>query len=192
MREAFAKRKFPWAAITGQELTDILVYLQNLPETKDLPHHFDFPPTGEGEKLFQSKGCVACHSGATAPETLPAESDSTDIAVDMWHHQPEMKQPRPTLSPEEMRQIIGYLWARQYFTGSGNAERGKKVFSREELRHLPQRPLERRSQAGQGEGRISDITMVAALWEHGPRMLDLMKSKNIAVAAVHGAADGAT
>ena len=84
MREAFAKRKFRWAAVTGQELTDILVYLQNLPETRDLAHHFEFPPSDAGEKLFQSKGCVACHSGATALEHLLKNQTLTDIAADMW------------------------------------------------------------------------------------------------------------
>ena len=32
-------------------------------------------------------------------------------------------------SQEEMRQIIGYIWARQYVSGNGNAERGHKVFA---------------------------------------------------------------
>ncbi len=177
MRAAFAKRKFPWAAITGQQLTDILVYLQNLPETKDLPHHFDFPPTGEGEKLFQSKGCVACHSGATAPEHFLQNQTLTDIAAAMWHHEPEMKQPSPNLSPQEMKELIGYLWARQYFTGKGNAERGKKVFAEKRCGACHNDPS---SGAPKLTGKDhSDITMVAALWEHGPRMLDLMKSKNI-------------
>ena len=36
MREAFAQRKLSWMALTAQELTDILVYLQNLPETRNL------------------------------------------------------------------------------------------------------------------------------------------------------------
>ena len=36
MRAEFAKRKLAWGKITGQELTDMLVYLQNLPETRNL------------------------------------------------------------------------------------------------------------------------------------------------------------
>ena len=36
MRAEFAKRKLAWGKITGQELTDMLVYLQNLPETRNV------------------------------------------------------------------------------------------------------------------------------------------------------------
>jgi mono/diheme cytochrome c family protein len=177
MREAFAQRKFPWAPLTGQELTDILVYLQNLPETRELVRHFEFPPSEAGEKLFQSKGCVNCHSGARALEHLLKNQTLTDIAADMWDHQPEMKQPAPALSPEEMRQIVGYIWARQYFTGTGNAERGKKVFAAKSCGTCHNDPSSGAPKLTKGH---SDITMVAALWEHGPRMLDLMNSKKIA------------
>jgi mono/diheme cytochrome c family protein len=177
MREAFAKRKFRWAALTGQELTDILVYLQNLPETRDLAHRFEFPPSDAGEKLFQSKGCVTCHSGATALEHLLKNQTLTDIAADMWDHQPEMKQPSPSLSPEEMRQIIGYIWTRQYFTGTGSAERGKKVFAAKSCGTCHNDPSSGAPKLTKGQ---SDITMVAVLWEHGPRMLDVMNSKKIA------------
>jgi len=126
----FRQAKFRWAALTGQELTDILVYLQNLPETRDLTHRFRVPAHRTRERsCFKSKGCVTCHSGATALEHLLKNQTLTDIAADMWDHQPEMKQPSPAMSPEEMRQIIGYIWTRQYFTGTGSAERGKKVFA---------------------------------------------------------------
>jgi cytochrome c2 len=176
MRAAFAQRKFPWAALTGQQLTDILVYLQNLPETRDLVHHFEFPPSEEGEKLFQSKGCTTCHTGSMALEHLLKNQTLTDIAAAMWHHQPQMKQPPPTLSPEEMRALIGYIWERQYFTGTGNAERGKKVFAEKGCATCHNDPSSGAPKLGKGN---SDITMVAALWEHGPRMLDLMTAKKI-------------
>jgi mono/diheme cytochrome c family protein len=178
MREAFAQRKFPWAQLSGQELTDILVYLQNLPETREVARHFEFPPADAGEKLFQSKGCTNCHTGARAPERLLKNQTLTDIAADMWDHQPQMK--APEMTPEEMRQVIGYLWARQYFTGSGNAERGKKVFSAKNCGTCHNDPASGAPKLGKGKDAYSDITMVATLWEHGPRMLDLMTAKKIA------------
>jgi mono/diheme cytochrome c family protein len=178
MRAAFAQRKFPWAHLAGQELTDILVYLQNLPETRNLARSFELPPAGAGETLFQSKGCTNCHTGARAPERLLKNQTLTDIAADMWDHQPQMK--APDLSPEEMRQIIGYLWTRQYFTGSGNAERGKKVFSAKNCATCHNDPSVGAPKLGKGKDAYSDITMVATLWEHGPRMLEAMTAKKIA------------
>jgi mono/diheme cytochrome c family protein len=176
MREAFAQKQLRWMPITGQELTDMLVYLQNLPETKALPRTFELPTADGGEKVFQAKGCVNCHSGASAPERLLKNRTLTDIAAGMWNHQPEMKQPAPQLTAEEMRQLAGYLWARQYFTGNGNVERGKKVFTSKSCATCHNDPSSGAPKLGKGQ---SDITMVAALWEHGPRMLDVMAQKKI-------------
>jgi len=177
MRAEFAKRKLAWSTITAQELTDMLVYLQNLPETRNLAANFAFPPSDTGEKLFVSKGCAGCHTGNRALEALLKNQTLTDIAVDMWNHQPSMKNPPPELSQEEMRQILSYIWARQYFRGNGNAERGKKVFAEKSCAtcHVDGGA----PKLGKGKDAYSDITLVAALWDHGPQMLEMMKQKKL-------------
>ena len=181
MREEFSKRKLAWSRITAQELTDMLVYLQNLPETRNLAANFQFPPSEPGEKLFVSKGCSGCHVGPKmALENRLHNQTLTEIAVDMWNHQPSMKNPPPELSQEEMRQIISYIWARQYFLGKGSAERGKKVFAEKSCATCHNDPASGAPKLGKGKDAYSDITMVAALWGHGPRMLELMTEKKIA------------
>ena len=179
MREAFATRKLAWVELTAQQLTDILVYLQNLPETKALAHNFLFPPSDTGAALFQSKGCAACHVGKLALENRLRNQTLTQIAVDMWNHQPDMKNPPPHLSQEEMRQIIGFIWGKQYFHGDGNAERGKKVFKEENCATCHNDPASGAPNLAKGKNAYSDITMVSVLWEHGPRMLDNMERRNI-------------
>jgi mono/diheme cytochrome c family protein len=180
MRDEFAKRKLAWSRLTSQELTDILVYLQNQPETRNLAGSFEFPPTDSGAALFQSKGCDQCHVGKLALEGLLRNQTLTDIAVDMWNHQPSMKNPPPTFSKDEMRQIIGYLWARQYFRGNGNADSGKRVFAAKGCATCHNDPSSGAPKLGKGKDGYSDITMVAALWSHGPKMLDLMNQKKLA------------
>jgi mono/diheme cytochrome c family protein len=177
MREAFRQRHFTWGELTGQELTDILVYLQNLPETRDLVHNFEIPSAGSGEQLFREKGCTNCHSGSMAMDRLLRDQSLTDVAAAMWHHQPDMKQPPVVLSPGDMQQLIGYIWAQQYFTGSGNPDRGRRVLVEKNCATCHNDPATGAPKLGKGQ---SDITMVAALWEHGPKMLDMMASKKIA------------
>jgi mono/diheme cytochrome c family protein len=179
MKEALEKKKISRPTITGQELTDMLVYLQNLPETKHLASNFLFPPSDSGEKLFESKGCAGCHTGKLALESRLRNQTLTQIAADMWDHQPSMKNPPPSLSQEEMRQIIGYIWARQYFRGNGSAERGKAVFTEKNCANCHNDPSSGAPKLGKGKDAHSAITMVAALWEHGPRMLDMVKSRNL-------------
>ncbi len=178
MRAAFAKMKISYPTLTAQELTDMLVYLQHLPETRHLAANFQFPASDSGGALFQSKGCANCHKGAMALENLLRNQTITEIAVDMWNHQPNMKQPPPTLSQEEMRQILGYLWAKEYFRGEGVAARGKRVFTDQHCATCHNNPASGAPNLAQHKP-YSDITVVSALWDHGPRMLALMKQKSI-------------
>jgi mono/diheme cytochrome c family protein len=181
MRDEFAKKKLAWSKLTSQELTDMLVYLQNQPETKSLAANFQFPASDTGgEALFQAKGCNGCHTGRLALEGLLRNQTLTDIAVDMWNHQPEMKQPPPTFTPEEMRQIIGYIWTRQYFRGDGSADRGKKVFADKNCATCHNDPSSGAPKLARGKDAYSDITIVSSLWSHGPAMLDLMNQKKLA------------
>ena len=76
----------------------------------------------------------------------------------MWNHQPSMKNPPPTLSQEEMRQIIGYIWARQYFRGEGSAERGKKVFAEKNCATCHNDPASGAPKLAKGKDAYSDIT----------------------------------
>ncbi len=179
MRKAFAEKKLAWSSLTGQELTDILVYLQNLPETRSLAQNFEFPPSDSGAALFQSKGCAGCHTGKLALEDRLHNQTLTQIVAEMWNHQPSMKNPPPELSQEEMRQILAYIWARQYFRGAGDAARGQKVFSDKGCATCHNDPSSGAPSLAKGKGAHSDVTMVAALWEHGPRMLDLMAQRKI-------------
>jgi mono/diheme cytochrome c family protein len=179
MKEALAKKGIARPTLTAQELTDVLVYLQNLPETKKLAGNFSFPPSDSGAQLFQSKGCAGCHNGKLALESLLRNETLTGIAAAMWNHQPQMKQPAPQLSQEEMRQILGYVWMRQYFQGDGNAARGKKVFETQHCATCHNDPSSGAPKLAKGKGAYSDITMVSALWGHGPRMLAAMSQKKL-------------
>ena len=178
MRAEFAKKKLTWGKLTGQELTDMLVYLQNLPETRGLAKNFSFEASDAGEKLFAAKGCAECHVGKRALEVLLKNQTLTEIAVDMWNHQPSMKNPPPVFEKDEMAQIISYLWAKQYFKGNGNAGRGKSVFTAKNCASCHEGGAA--PKLAKGKDAYSDITMVAALWDHGPQMLASMKAKNVA------------
>jgi mono/diheme cytochrome c family protein len=179
MQAAMTQKKIAWTQITAQELTDLLVYLQNLPETRNISQNFEFPAGNEGAQFLQAKGCTGCHTGKMTFEALLKNQTITQIAVDMWNHQPKMKQPPPPLTADEMRQILGYIWARQYFRGEGNADRGKKVFTGKSCAVCHNDPSSGAPKLGGKKDAYSAITMVAALWDHGPRMLEEMNRRKL-------------
>src|SRR5262249_35435131 len=95
MKEAFAQRKLARPTISGQELKDMLLYLQNLPATRTVTSTFKLPASSSSGDLFKAKGCADCHVGALALENRLRNQTLTQIAADMWNHQPAMRQPPP-------------------------------------------------------------------------------------------------
>jgi mono/diheme cytochrome c family protein len=179
MRQAFARRKIEWQALTSPQLEDIIVYLRSLPETAGLGSRFSNTSGVGGERVFHDKGCVNCHVGKLALENRLHDMTLTDIAVDMWNHAPRMAESPPVLSAEEMRQLLSFLWMRQFVYPGGDVAAGKQVFAERKCVecHLTGKngapPL-----PGQAR-KYSEVTLISALWHHGPQMLYRMKQAGI-------------
>ena len=179
MRQAFERRGIAWQALTTAELNDILAYLRSLPETAHLVAHFSNTSGAGGERIFAAKGCAGCHQGALALENRLRDMTLTDIAVDMWNHAPRMMQPPPPLTQDEMRQLLSFLWMRQFVYPGGDIAHGKQVFTQRRCAEChaggkhgaPQLPGQAR--------KYSEVTIISVLWRHGPQMLSRMKQAGI-------------
>jgi mono/diheme cytochrome c family protein len=179
MRAEFARHKIEWQQLTSQNLTDILVYLRNLPVTRKIPMTFETTSGDKGQALFASKGCINCHVGKLELPPRLAGMTMTDIAVAMWNHAPKMEKAQIHMEPGEMNQIVSYLWAQRFFGSTGRADRGKKVFAEKSCGSC-------HGDASSGAPPVSalkdltSISMVSALWQHGPTMAELMSQRKIA------------
>lgn len=179
MQDAFARRKIPWQQLTTEQLNDMAAWLRSLPETKHLASRFSNTSDRNGYKIFEAKGCVKCHVGKIALEDRLHNMTLTDIAVDMWNHAPRMVKPTPSLSQEEMRELLSFLWMRQFVYPTGNVARGREVFRTRRCADChaggthgaPQLP-------GQAK-RYSEVSIMSAIWGHGFQMLNRMKEAGI-------------
>jgi len=180
MHNAMAARRVPWPLLSSQELTDMLVYLQNLPETRRTEQFLLLPPPAQGETLFREKGCAECHKGTLALENRLGDSTLTDVAAAMWNHAPQMGQPPPDLSITEWRQLISYVWAKQFFATRGDATRGHKVFDSKKCAVCHNDASSGAPSLSKPREPYSAITIVSVLWRHGPVMLKTMQQKHIA------------
>jgi mono/diheme cytochrome c family protein len=177
MREEFVKRGLSWPELTSQDMTDLLVYLSNLPAMRDATVRVEISTGVEGAALFRSKGCEGCHTGSLALPPRLKGKNLSDIAAAMWSHQPRMASAPPELTVEEMREITSYLWAGQFFEDTGAAAAGRRVFT-------AKRCATCHEDAASGAPKLAGKTfngaiMVAALWHHGSEMLDRMRAKGI-------------
>jgi mono/diheme cytochrome c family protein len=172
MRQEFAKHKLKWPELETQDLIDILVYLRNVTPTR-----IEITSGGNGEALFRSKGCEACHSSMAALSTRLKGQTLTGIAVAMWNHAPKMPPSPPKLDVAEMREIASSLWAEQFFRDAGSEKAGQRVYT---AKHCATCHNDPGSGAPKLAGRVfSGAVLVSALWHHGPRMLDQMQSKKL-------------
>lgn len=165
MRAALEKSKKKFPTLTPAEMNDITIYLQNLPQTRNLKPVATFASAQTGEKLFELKGCAGCHNGEKSLTRVTGFRTAADVSASMWNHAALMKQSSP-LRPEEMSRIVSYVWSLQFGLPTGNVEAGRKVFESKGCAgcHNGKPPA---SIAGE-EGHAYSI--VAALWNHGPQM----------------------
>ena len=155
------------------------MYLRNLPVAHNVTPGFEINAGTNGQELFQAKGCAGCHSGTLALESRLKDKTLTDIAVAMWNHAPRMAGKAPSLDLEDMRSIVSYLWARQFFQESGNAAAGRKIFVAKRCSVCHSEPSSGAPKLPQ-PGRLFDgATMVSALWSHGLGMMKQMEAKGI-------------
>jgi mono/diheme cytochrome c family protein len=172
MRAAFARRGIRSPRLTSQELTDLLIYLENLPETRGQRHRFRLASPRTGRMIFQVKGCGECHRGRLSLEGRGSRLAPADVAAGMWNH--ASGEGHPSLSYEEMGGIAGYLW---FMNGRGDARRGRRLFAAKKCaachasRELP-------SLHG-SDPQTVPVSFTTALLSHGPAMLAEMRRMGV-------------
>jgi mono/diheme cytochrome c family protein len=182
MQAAAGARHMPLPQLRAQDLVDLLVYVRNLPGVRESQSSFQTTSGANGQVLFQSKGCAECHQAGSALAGRIKGRTVTEIAAAMWNHAPKMSAAgasQARFETGEMRELLSHLWAKQFFEDSGDAGRGKRVFTAKRCAGC-------HFDAGSGAPRLvgsgrqfSGASMVSALWRHGPAMLERMKSQGI-------------
>jgi len=171
-----------WPELSAQDLTDMLVYLRNLPSPPSRPATFLIGAGQDGVAVFNAKGCAVCHTpGSNYLSRIKGET-LTAIAAEMWNHAPRMAAAgaKPvSFAPGEMQDVLGYLWARQFFEDSGKPSAGRRTFEKKRCTVCHQDATSGAPNLPGAQRSFGSAAMVAALWHHGPRMLDQMKAKNV-------------
>jgi len=149
-----------------------------------------------GSRVFGSKGCVRCHSingigGKIGPDLgrIPRPRSFYDLPTAMWNHLPRMTErmrqlgiTRPSLDAREAADLVAFLYTVNYFDPPGNPDAGRRVFASKRCIACHQ---------ADGAGGVvgpnlsflrlfgSPISVAAAMWNHGPQMMEAMKARGI-------------
>jgi mono/diheme cytochrome c family protein len=189
---------------SGSELGDLLSYLNALsPQRRAGPIYVLPGRPDDGQRLFQVKRCIECHSirgrGGKGGGELAARRlkvSLTQFAAAMWNKAPsmlrEMKRknvPLPSLSAEEVADIVAYLYSVQYFAGPGDSRKGRKLAR---LRGC----LKCHSVDGKGgkagpdfqevRGLDQPVAIISAMWNHAGTMERKMEQQSLTWPALSG------
>jgi len=77
----------------------------------------------------------------------------------------------PTLSSQEMSDLVAYLFSTRYFDDRGNAERGSDLFVNKQC-NLCHSKKNRTLDLSHLKGQMSPILMAQTMWNHGAKMLE--------------------
>jgi cytochrome c551/c552 len=185
------EKKIPWPNLSGQDFSDLLVYLRRIPQTRSAEARFTVYDPGQGKTLFESKGCTRCHvikGVETGKISIPIAGHPADnlsaVAATMWNHAPIMNTNAhgdlPRFEGDEMNHVLGYLFWAGFFDEAGDPNSGQRVYEKKGCVDCHSK-----GEAGAPSlatiravpGGASSVTMTSALWHHGPAMLAAMKQR---------------
>ena len=194
MEQEMRKKGLRWVEFKGNEMVDLIAYIRSL-SSKMEKAYLSPGDLQSGKKLFSQKGCARCHSPRSEVD-LSKKKDFprtlAQLAGMMWNHSYQMWKGmeekgigRPTVSPQEMADLVAYLFSTQYFDEPGNPEEGKKVFIKKQcnLCHTKGTSAPNLTTL---KGQISPILMAQAMWNHGPEMLEKMRKAKVPWRKVDG------
>jgi len=130
-------------AFSGNEMTDIFAALTEATQDKGRKVFLGIGNAENGQKLFNDKGCIKCHSifekgGKQAPDLgkTVSQSNVTKLITQIWNHVGRMREKYaqekiqwPHFAETEMNDLIVYLYSLNYQDKPGDAAKGEKIFT---------------------------------------------------------------
>lgn len=184
MADAMKAKGVERPTFTAQELRDLIAFLA--PATGGAPEGPLYVLPGRpqlGRELFVEKKCVRCHSvsgvgGTLGPDlvALAVRRSPVEFAATIWNKAPAMMAAMetrgitvPQLRPEEMADLVAYLFSVRYFASGGSVPKGWLVASNKGCLQCHGVSGERGKPASdltRAKGLDSSAAVLAALWNH--------------------------
>lgn len=197
MMKTMLEKNVPRPTFRDRDVTDILAFIRanGLYDQANRDYLTPSNPI-HGKQLFQQKGCVRCHSingkgGTIGPDLAQRalKGSVSYILSQMWNHGSRMwptmaKEgiPFPKFTPNEMSDLMAFLYFIEFKDLPGSAERGKRVFAEKRcvVCHQPENPEVKTIGPNLAAVGLDNAFMtVAEMWNHAPAIEERMKQGKI-------------
>ena len=187
MEQEMKKKGLSLVEFKGNEMVDIIAAIRSL-SSKMEEVYLSPGNLQSGKKLFTQKGCTQCHSPQGELDLSKKKDFPRTLAQltgMMWNHSFKMLKgmkekgmEHPTFFPQEMADLVAFLFSTQYFDEPGDPERGKNVFTKKQCNLCHAKGTKMPNLSGL-KGQISPIFMAQTMWNHGPEMLEKMRKAKV-------------
>ncbi len=185
MAEVMRARGVPRPTFKDDELRDLVAYIYAAsPVEPEGPLHVLPGRADRGRQTFVDKRCADCHSaggqgGRVGPDLgeRGVHRSLVEFAAAMWNKAPAMLEamrgraiPVPQLRPEEMADVVAYLYSVRYFAQAGDPKKGAQVATYRGCLACHGLYGERGKAAvdlARARGIDTPAGVIAALWNHG-------------------------
>jgi mono/diheme cytochrome c family protein len=127
MDRAFATKGVHHPRLTSTEINDLLVYLENIPEIRGKEPQFQLAGADAGRTEYHALQCDTCHAGKLSLEKRTARLSMADIQAAIWNHASTKLTTRPTVTYDEMSDLVGYLSS---LGPPDDPRRGERLFAK--------------------------------------------------------------
>lgn len=197
MEDAMRKAGLAWPMFDSSDFNDLFAFVRQssdhyAAETQQFPGDPD-----RGWQVFQEKSCIMCHELRQVSSGSSSSLQSgkwlaptfSQVGELMWNHAPEMKRAmrsrgiaNPSLTDEEMADLIAFVYSLRYFDPPGSPVVGRSIFDWRgcSLCHGEDAQGSNIAPALRGRGRnYNSISLATALWSHGRKMYYLTKKSGL-------------
>jgi len=192
MQERIKKMGMKYPELLGKDIVNITAYLRQLTGGNAAIRMSPGNPAN-GKILFKEKKCINCHSPKDEKgkvevnlKGIDLKKSVAEIASLMWNHSPLMLEYMkvksiswPSFTKNEMADIIAYLYFLGFEDEPGDPLKGENIFTQKGCI---------RCHEGGGKGEAPNLTvmkkfgspirMIQLMWNHAPKMEDLILSQN--------------
>lgn len=196
MQSMMSSRGIRWPEFEGTEIMDVVAWLKGVARGESLTSYQNPGNPNEGRKVFLDKGCPRCHGGADentrpnlADRSRGLQKSLTQVVAHMWNHAPQIfarmrssGMKVPEFNEKEMADVVAYIYFLNYFPSEPDVEAGGRLFVEKHCascHSLSSRVAGIGPDLTVSEKAASSIDLVAAMWNHSPFMVSIMKEQNI-------------
>ena len=183
-----------WPVFEVQEMVDLIEFIETRPPHAGLLPYLRMGDWFVGRQDFADLGCASCH---TIGAPVEGKVDLLDLArrqpllsglaVEMWNHRQAMAElaktkgmDLPVFGPDQLANVLAYLFREGYFQARGDATRGQAAYNSLGCAECHDGDDSAIPRLNNEPTPFSAVRLASAVWTHGPGMkaqMDYMDKK---------------